>query len=69
MTTTKTAATYIKASDEITVKGVRMVVAAIWYEGRYTKPTSQRMTNMVGFEPVGGGEIVWVAAHVKVTKH
>lgn len=65
----KIAASSVTPLAEITVKGVRMIVKTSWYEGRYNKPGAKRMTNMVGFEPAGGGEIVWVAAHVKVIVH
>jgi hypothetical protein len=65
----KVAATHIKSGDLITVKGVEMIVKANNYEGRYTRPESQRMTNYCGFEPQDGGETIWVAAHVKVIKH
>jgi peptidoglycan hydrolase-like protein with peptidoglycan-binding domain len=66
---TSVAATHVKDGDEITVKGVRMVVKHSWYEGRYSTPQAKRMTNMRGFEPEGGGETIWVAAHVKVKRH
>jgi hypothetical protein len=68
----KVTATTVKAGDEITVKGTRMVVGSTWYEGRFNKPGAKRMTNMVGFQPVGSSnrdDIIWVAAHVKVIKH